>query len=76
MKQPDQQQPQRHRHSGGNQARHHERMVEEIFADMRRPGPVEIDGGYDGRIVRDKEISVYGGKQRDQHIGRDAEGDS
>ena len=51
-------------------------MVEEIFAYVRRSGTVEIDGGNDGRIVRDKEISVYGGEQRYQHIGRDAEGDS
>ena len=43
---------------------------------MRRPGTVEVDGSDYGRIVGNEEIAVDCGEKGDQHVRRDAEGDS
>ena len=70
------QQPQRNRNPCRNQSWHHERMVEHIFADVRRSRAVEVDGGDDGRVVGDKKIAVDGGEKGNQHVRRDAERDT
>ena len=41
-----------------DEPRHHERVVEQVFADDGGAGAVEVDGGDIRRIVRDEEISV------------------
>ena len=54
-------------------ARHHETVVEQVFADDRRSGPVEIDRGDVGGIVRDEEIAVHAREDAQQHGTGDAE---
>ena len=46
------------RSGDADEARHHERVVEQVFADDGGAGAVEVDGGDIRRIVGDEEISV------------------
>ena len=46
-------------HNGRYQTGHHERMIQHIFADFCCPGTVEINRSHHGRIIRNKEISVF-----------------
>ena len=41
-----------------DQARFHETVVQEVFSYHGSTGPVEVDRGDVGRIVRDEEISI------------------
>jgi hypothetical protein len=37
-------------------------MVQDVFTDAGRACTIEVDGGYDCRVVWDEEITVYGGE--------------
>ena len=59
---------------GGDEAGHHEGVVEDPAAYACGAGGVEIYSGHDRRIVRDDEIAVDGRKEGYEHHGADSEG--
>ena len=62
-----QQQAYSQRNNGCYQARHHERVVQDVLTDACRTGTVEVNGCDYGRIVRDEEVTVYSRDQGDEH---------
>ena len=51
-------------------------MVQDVLANARGAGTVEVDGRYHRRIVRDKEVSVHGREKRNEHHRRHAQGNT
>src|SRR4051794_20608279 len=45
---------------GGNEPGDHERVVQDVFADPRRPAAVKVDGGDQRAVGRDEEVAVDG----------------
>ena len=60
LEQLNQQQPHRQGCNGGYQSGHHERVIQNPFANAGSTRTVEVDSRYYGWIVRNEEISVYG----------------
>jgi len=60
--QPAQQVRHERRDSDGDEAGHHERVVQEVLAYLRSAGTVEVDSSHIGRVCRDEEIAVHRGQ--------------
>ena len=48
-------------------------MVQQVLSDNRRSGPVKVDRGDIGRVVRDEEVAVHAGKDTQEDGTRDAQ---
>ena len=66
------------RHEGGDgdgdEAGHHEGVVEEVLTNLGGAGTVEIDGSHIRGVRRDEEIAIDGGEHTEQHRSGDTEG--
>ena len=63
-------------HNGGNrhtdEARHHERVVEQVLAYDGGARTVEVHGGDVRWVVRDEEVAIYAWEHTQQHGASDA----
>src|SRR5688572_23077734 len=61
-----------HAADGADEAGQHERVVQQIFADTRGAGTVELHRGDERAVVRNEEVAIHRRKHADEVGGRDA----